>query len=143
MARARCGAFIWRRFGACDIGEGDLHPAMAFGHRHRNPFCGVVRGKFDGAWPAPDVGHLFGDGLAPAISEKAIFTLQWLSATGTGILFAALCAGSLMGHGPRQMWGIYLETVWRLRYRRRRSSPCNGFRPPAPESFLRRCAREV
>jgi lactate permease len=54
--------------------------------------------------------------LPGAPPEKAIFTLEWLSATGTGILFAALCAGSLMGHRPRQMLGIYLETIWRLRF---------------------------
>jgi lactate permease len=54
--------------------------------------------------------------LPGAPPEKAIYTLEWLSATGTGILFAALCAGSLMGHGPRQMLGIYVETVWRLRF---------------------------
>jgi len=54
--------------------------------------------------------------LPGAPPEKAVYTLEWLSATGTGILFAAFCAGSLMGHRPRQMLGIYMETVWRLRF---------------------------
>jgi lactate permease len=48
--------------------------------------------------------------------EKAIYTLEWLSATGTGILLAALCAGGLMGHRPAAMLAIYAETVWRLRF---------------------------
>ena len=54
--------------------------------------------------------------LPGAPPEKAIYTLAWLSATGTSILFAALCAGGLMGHRPRQMLGIYLETIWRLSF---------------------------
>jgi len=54
--------------------------------------------------------------LPGAPPEEAIYKLEWLSATGTGILFAALCAGALMGHRPRAMWAIYLETIWRLRF---------------------------
>src|SRR5580658_2602526 len=41
--------------------------------------------------------------LPGAPPEKAIYTLEWLSATGTGILLAALCAGGLMGHRFGQM----------------------------------------
>ncbi len=48
--------------------------------------------------------------------EKAVYALEWLSATGTGILFAALCAGALMGHRWREMARIYVETIWRLRF---------------------------
>jgi lactate permease len=54
--------------------------------------------------------------LPGAPPEKAIYTLEWLSATGTGILLAALCAGGLMGYRPRGMLAIYSETVWRLRF---------------------------
>jgi lactate permease len=54
--------------------------------------------------------------LPAAAPEKAIYTLEWLSATGTGILLAALCAGGLMGHRPGQMAAIYAHTVWRLRF---------------------------
>jgi lactate permease len=54
--------------------------------------------------------------LPGAPPEKAIYTLEWLSATGTGILLAALCAGALMGHRPARMTSIYLETIWRLRF---------------------------
>jgi lactate permease len=54
--------------------------------------------------------------LPGAPPEKAIYTLEWLSATGTGILLAALCAGGLMGQRPGRMMAIYVETVWRLRF---------------------------
>jgi len=54
--------------------------------------------------------------LPGAPPEKAIYSLEWLSATGTGILLAALCAGGLMGHRPGSMAAIYVETVWRLRF---------------------------
>jgi lactate permease len=54
--------------------------------------------------------------LPGAPPEKAIYTLGWLSATGTGILLAALCAGTLMGHRPANMLAIYVETIWRLRF---------------------------
>jgi len=54
--------------------------------------------------------------LPGAPPEKAIYSLEWLSATGTGMLLAALCAGVLMGHRPGPMAVMYLETVWRLRF---------------------------
>ncbi|HTA28959.1 MAG TPA: L-lactate permease, partial [Candidatus Cybelea sp.] len=54
--------------------------------------------------------------LPGAPPEKAIYALEWLSATGTGILMSALCAGVLMGHPLRQMAAIYVETLWRLRF---------------------------
>ncbi len=41
--------------------------------------------------------------VAAPTSEAAIFNLNWLSATGTGILLAALLAGSLMGLGPASL----------------------------------------
>ncbi len=48
--------------------------------------------------------------------EKAVFRFNWLSATGTGILFAALLAGGLMGFTGREMLRTYAETFWRVRY---------------------------
>ena len=48
--------------------------------------------------------------------EKALFRLNWLSATGTGILFAALMAGGLMGFTSREMLRTYAETFWRVRF---------------------------
>jgi len=54
--------------------------------------------------------------LPGAPPEKAIYKLEWLSATGTGILLAALCAGLLMGHRPAGMLAIYAGTICRLRF---------------------------
>ncbi|MFO1499322.1 MAG: L-lactate permease [Verrucomicrobiota bacterium] len=51
---------------------------------------------------------------APA--EKAIFSFNWLSATGTGILVAALVSGLFMKFGLGELVRIYVQTVWRVRY---------------------------
>ena len=41
--------------------------------------------------------------------EAAIFKLNLLSATGTGILFASIVAGFTMGYSPRRMLGCYVQ----------------------------------
>ncbi|MBI3880047.1 MAG: L-lactate permease [Verrucomicrobia bacterium] len=51
-----------------------------------------------------------------ASAEKAVFSLNWLSATGTGILAAALLAGLIMGFGPRALAAAYVETLWKVRF---------------------------
>jgi lactate permease len=48
--------------------------------------------------------------------EAAVFNLNPCSATGTGILAAAVLAGFVMGVGPRQMLRTYGQTIWRVRY---------------------------
>jgi lactate permease len=48
--------------------------------------------------------------------EKAVYKVEWLSATGTGILLAGVCAGVLMGYRPRQLLQSYLQTVHNLRF---------------------------
>jgi lactate permease len=53
---------------------------------------------------------------AGAPPEKAILLLNWLSATGTGILAAALLSGLVMGFRIRQLGRIYLKTVWLVRF---------------------------
>jgi lactate permease len=52
----------------------------------------------------------------PTPPEAAVFRLNWLSATGTGILVAAILAGFIMGFSPREMASAYLETCWRVRF---------------------------
>ena len=52
----------------------------------------------------------------PTKPEEAIFRLNWLSATGTGILAAALIAGLLMGFSPRALLRHYGETLVRVRF---------------------------
>src|SRR5262249_33567573 len=54
--------------------------------------------------------------LKPA-AEPAVFTLNWLSATGTAILFAALVSGVLLGYTGREMVAPY----WRRGNRARHS----------------------
>ncbi|SMF07811.1 L-lactate permease [Pseudogulbenkiania subflava] len=48
--------------------------------------------------------------------EAAIYKLNLLSTTGTGILVAALLSGLLMGYRPGELVKVYGETFWSLRY---------------------------
>lgn len=48
--------------------------------------------------------------------EAAEFKFNLFSATGTGILAAALVAGFVMGFSPGAMARTYARTVWRVRY---------------------------
>ena len=52
----------------------------------------------------------------PTKPEDAIFKLNWLSATGTGILVAAIIAGFVMGFSVREMFITYGETLYRVRF---------------------------
>jgi lactate permease len=55
--------------------------------------------------------------VAPQKSaEAAIYTLNWLSATGTGILVAAIIAGFIMRFSLGAMFRVYLATIYRVRY---------------------------
>jgi lactate permease len=54
--------------------------------------------------------------VAAPTSEAAIFSLNWLTATGTGILLAALLAGFLMGLGPATLVASFARTVFNIRY---------------------------
>ena len=53
---------------------------------------------------------------AGAKPEPAEFRLNFLSATGTGILVAALMAGVAMRFRPRELLKTYIETIWRIRF---------------------------
>ena len=52
----------------------------------------------------------------PTPPEKAVFTLNWLSATGSGILASAVLAGILMGCSLKELLMIYWQTLARVRY---------------------------
>jgi lactate permease len=52
----------------------------------------------------------------PAKTEEAIFKLNWISATGTGILLAAILAGFAIGFSIKEMIKIYFQTLWRVRF---------------------------
>jgi lactate permease len=52
----------------------------------------------------------------PAKTEEAVFKLNWISATGTGILLSAIIAGFAIGYSIKEMLKIYLQTLWRVRF---------------------------
>lgn len=52
----------------------------------------------------------------PTKPEDATFKLNWLSATGTGILLAAILSGFFMGFSLRQLAAAYARTFWRVRF---------------------------
>lgn len=52
----------------------------------------------------------------PTKPEEAIFKLNWLSATGTGILASAILAGFIMGFAPGGLARVYWQTIFRVRY---------------------------
>ncbi|MGK9169877.1 L-lactate permease [Inquilinus limosus] len=54
--------------------------------------------------------------VAAAEVEKAVYNLNWLSATGSGILIAAVIAGFAMGYSPAGLIRMYGRTLWLVRY---------------------------
>ena len=52
----------------------------------------------------------------PTKPEEAVFRLNWLSATGTGILASALLAGVLMNFSLSEMAKVYWRTLVRVRF---------------------------
>lgn len=51
-----------------------------------------------------------------ATKEPAIYVLNWLSATGTGIFLAAIISGLVMGVGIGELFKVYGRTLVRVRY---------------------------
>ena len=49
-------------------------------------------------------------------AEAAVFTLNWLSATGSAILLSAIVSGFIMGYSITEMAKIYGRTVYRVRF---------------------------
>lgn len=54
--------------------------------------------------------------VTKAEPEKAIYVLNWLSATGTGILIAGIISGIVMGYSIRDMVRVYIDTIKTIRY---------------------------
>lgn len=54
--------------------------------------------------------------VAKPTVEPAVFTLNWLAATGTGILVAAILAGLLMGLGPASLIKAFGRTLFNIRF---------------------------
>jgi lactate permease len=50
-----------------------------------------------------------------AYPEEAVFSFNWLSATGTALLFSAIISGLLLGVGPAKLLELFGRTLWRVR----------------------------
>ena len=64
--------------------------------------------------------HLMIQRVPPVVrkptAEGAVYTLNWLTATGSGILVAAVISGFIMGFTPWKMAHIYWKTLVRVRF---------------------------
>ena len=64
--------------------------------------------------------HLMIDRVPPVVSkptpEAAVYSLNWLTATGSGILVAAVIAGLIIGFTPWKMAHVYWNTIVRVRF---------------------------
>jgi lactate permease len=54
--------------------------------------------------------------VATPAPEAAVFALNWLSATGSGILIAAIIAGFTMGYSMRELLVMYWRTLLLVRF---------------------------
>ncbi len=48
--------------------------------------------------------------------EAAVFGLNWLSATGSGILISGIIAGLVMGFSIPRIFKVYLQTIFKVRF---------------------------
>jgi lactate permease len=95
--------FIWGTPQAKKILDGLSAPQFYVAHLHTV----VVRTPPVVPTPTP---------AKPTKPEDAIFRLNWLSATGTGILVAAILAGFIMGFAPAELVRAYWQTLVRVRF---------------------------
>jgi lactate permease len=49
-------------------------------------------------------------------AEDAVFTFNWLSATGTGLLLTGIISGLLLGLSPTKLARLFGRTLWRVRW---------------------------
>jgi lactate permease len=54
--------------------------------------------------------------VAKPTAEAAVFGFNWLSATGSGILFAAIISGFVMGLSFTKIVAMWWQTVWHVRF---------------------------
>src|SRR5574337_259102 len=81
--------------------------------KHALDGISVVKIPFDGL-------HNMIEQMPPVVAtphkEAAIYNLDYLSATGSGILLAAVIAGLFMRYSPVALVRIYFRTIYRVRY---------------------------
>ncbi len=82
-----------------------------------------VKAWLDGIWIArfPVAGlHQLVEKVPPVVAapvkEAAVYNLNLLSATGTGILIAAIISGFVLGYGPGALVRMYGRTLYLVRY---------------------------
>jgi len=82
-----------------------------------------VRASLDGLWAVkvPIAGlHELVQKLPPVVAEPhieaAVFNFNMLSATGTGILLAAVISGLVLGYRPADLLRVYGRTLYIVRY---------------------------
>jgi lactate permease len=79
----------------------------------------AMNGIFAPAFPIAGL-HQLVEKMPPVVpkvtKESAVYTFNLLSATGTGILLAAIVGGFLMKYNPLQLVAAYGRTLWRVRY---------------------------
>jgi lactate permease len=54
--------------------------------------------------------------VAKPTAEAAVFGLNWISATGSGILIAAIISGFIMGLSLPKLIAMWWQTVWHVRF---------------------------
>jgi lactate permease len=64
--------------------------------------------------------HNFVERTQPVVlkptKEPAVYGLNWVSATGTGILLAAIISGLIMGQGLGKIFSIFFHTLMKVRF---------------------------
>lgn len=82
-------------------------------------FVNSFENLFVFSWPIPGLDRMV-TRMPPVVAqpapEAAVYTLNWLSATGTGILLAAIISGFVMGYSVRSMIRVYWETIKMVRF---------------------------
>jgi len=79
----------------------------------------LLNGLFNPAFPIGSL-HQLVEKVPPVVpkptKEAAVYTFSLLSATGTGILLAAIIGGLAMRYNPGQLVAAFGRTIWVVRY---------------------------
>ena len=70
-------------------------------------------------WPMPGLHNMVFRGppvVTKPAPEAATYTLNWLSATGTGLFLSGIVSGLLLGLSPARLFRIFLGTINRVKY---------------------------
>jgi lactate permease len=83
------------------------------------PVKAWLNGIFAPAFPIGGLHNLI-EKMPPVVKaphkEAAVYVLNLLSATGTGILLSAIVGGLVMKYNPLQLVSTFVRTIWLVRY---------------------------